>query len=68
VNKASGDSQTVAVTGALLQPLVAQITDQYGSAVAGLSVIFSSSSGTVTGSPATTDLNGLASVFTETGQ
>jgi hypothetical protein len=62
MNKVSGDNQTVAAGQALGQPLVVQIKDQNGNGVAGLPVVFNSAAGTVNGSPATTDLNGNASV------
>jgi hypothetical protein len=63
----SGNSQTAAVNTALSQPLVVQVNDQGGNPVAGVSVVFSAPSGTFTGSPATTNSNGQATVNYTTG-
>jgi hypothetical protein len=57
----SGDNQSASVGSPLPQPLVVKVTDQFGNAVVGTSVTFTAPSGTITGSPATTDLSGNAS-------
>ena len=64
---ASGNNQTAPVNSALPQPLVVQVTDQGGNPIAGVSVTFSAPSGTFTGTPATTDANGNATVNYTTG-
>jgi len=58
----SGNNQTTSVGTAFPQPLVVQVTDSTGAAVPGATVNFTSSSGTFTGNPATTDATGTASV------
>ncbi len=63
----SGNNQTGTVNTALPQPLVVQVADQGGTPIAGVSVVFSAPSGTLTGTPATTDSNGQASVQYTTG-
>jgi hypothetical protein len=67
ISVVSGNNQTAAVNTPLSQPLVVQINDQGGNPVAGVSVVFSAPSGTFTGSPATTDSNGQATVNYTTG-
>src|SRR6202453_3082833 len=63
----SGNNQTAPVNTPLPQPLVVQVNDASGNPVAGVSVVFSATSGTVTGSPATTDSSGTVSVNYTTG-
>jgi hypothetical protein len=63
----SGNSQTAPVNTVLSQPLVVQVNDQGGNPIAGVSVVFSASSGTITGSPATTNSSGQATVNYTTG-
>jgi hypothetical protein len=63
----SGNNQTAPVNAALPQSLLVQVTDQGGNPIAGVSVIFSAPSGTLTGTPATTDSNGEAAVNYTTG-
>ena len=63
----SGNNQTAPVNTTLPQHLVVQITDQGGNPVAGVTVTFSAPSGTLTGTPATTDANGNATVNYTTG-
>lgn len=58
----SGDNQSAAVGSALPQALKVKVTDQVGNAVSGTAVTFTAPSGTFTGSPATTDSSGNASV------
>lgn len=67
MNVASGNNQSAPVNTTLPQPLVVQVTDQVGNAVAGVSVTFAASSGGFTGNPATTDGGGNASVGYTTG-
>jgi hypothetical protein len=67
VSVVSGNNQTAAVNTALSRPLVVQVNDQGGNPVAGVSVLFSAPSGTFTGSPATTDASGQATVSYTTG-
>jgi adhesin/invasin len=63
----SGNNQSAPVNTALPQPLVVQVNDASGNPVAGVSVVFSATSGTVAGSPATTNSSGTASVNYTTG-
>jgi hypothetical protein len=63
----SGNSQTVPVNTALSQPLVVQVNDSSGNPVPGVSVVFSAPSGTITGSPATTNSSGQATANYTTG-
>jgi hypothetical protein len=56
----SGNNQTAPVNTALPQPLVVQVNDPGGNPIAGVSVVFSASSGSFTGTPATTGSNGQA--------
>jgi hypothetical protein len=58
----SGDNQSTTVNTALPQPLVVKVKDQFGNAVSGTLVSFTAPSGSFTGSPATTDTAGNASV------
>lgn len=63
---AAGDNQSVAVNTAF-QDLVVRVVDAFGNAVAGESVAFTANavggaSASLAGSPATSDINGLASV------
>jgi len=46
----------------LLQPLVIQVNDSGGNPITGVSVVFSAPSGTISGSPATTNSSGQATV------
>ncbi|HEY4319808.1 MAG TPA: Ig-like domain-containing protein [Gemmatimonadales bacterium] len=59
--KVSGDTQTVAVSTSLGLPLVVQARDQFGNAVPGVSVTYTTTGGTLTGAAATTDNTGTAS-------
>ncbi len=63
----SGNNQTAPVNTALPQPLVVQVNDASGNPVTGVSVVFSAPSGTVTGSPATSNSSGTVSVSYTTG-
>jgi Fe-S cluster assembly iron-binding protein IscA len=63
----SGNNQSAAVNTALSQPLVVQINDSEGNPITGVSVVFSAPSGTFTGSPATTNSSGQATVNYTTG-
>jgi hypothetical protein len=63
----SGNNQTAPVNTALPQPLVVQVNDASGNPVTGVSVVFSATSGTVTGSPATSNSSGTVSVSYTTG-
>ncbi|MGA2354109.1 MAG: Ig-like domain-containing protein [Terriglobales bacterium] len=63
----SGNNQTAPVNSALPQSLVVQVNDASGNPVAGVSVVFSATSGTVTGSPATSNSSGTVSVNYTTG-
>jgi hypothetical protein len=45
--KGSGDAQSGAVGNALVQPLIARVTDAYGNGVAGVAVAFSTSTGSI---------------------
>jgi hypothetical protein len=63
----SGDNQSAPVNSPLPAPLVVKVTDQVGNAVVGTSVNFTAGTGTITGSPATTDANGNASATYTTG-
>jgi len=56
----SGDNQSTPVGSPLPQALQVKVTDQVGNAVVGTSVTFTAPSGTITGSPATTDASGNA--------
>ncbi len=58
----SGNNQSAAAASQLPQALVVQVTDGVGTPISGASVVFSAPAGTVTGSPATTDASGNASV------
>jgi adhesin/invasin len=58
----SGNNQTAPVNTALPQPLVVQVNDASGNPVTGVSVVFSGTNGTVTGSPATSNSSGTVSV------
>ena len=66
----SGDGQTWAVGAASPNRPTVRVTDAFGNAVAGATVTFSpgAGSGSVLGSPATTDVNGDASVAWSLGQ
>jgi hypothetical protein len=63
----SGNNQLAPVNTALSQPLVVRVTDSGGNPVAGVSVVFSAPSGTLTGSPALTGSNGQALADYTTG-
>jgi hypothetical protein len=63
----SGNNQTAPVNTTLPQPLVVQVNDASGNPVTGVSVVFSATSGTVTGSPATSNSSGTVSVSYTTG-
>jgi|HubBroStandDraft_1064217.scaffolds.fasta_scaffold00117_3 hypothetical protein len=63
----SGNNQVAPENTALAQPLVVQITDAGGNLIPGVSVVFSAPSGTFTGSPATTNSSGTATVGYTTG-
>jgi len=63
----SGSSQTAAINTALSQPLVVQVNDSGGNPIPGVSVVFSAPSGTFTGSPATTNSSGQATINYTTG-
>jgi hypothetical protein len=63
----SGNNQTAPVNTALPNPLVVQVNDVGGDPVAGVSVVFSATSGTVTGSPATSNSSGTVSANYTTG-
>jgi hypothetical protein len=63
----SGDNQSASTGTDLPQLLKVKVTDQVGNAVAGTQVTFSAPSGSFTGSPATTDSGGNASVTYTTG-
>ena len=63
----SGNNQSAPVNTALPQPLVAQVNDQGGNPVAGVSVTFSAPSGTLSSASATTNASGQASVNYTTG-
>jgi hypothetical protein len=58
----SGDNQSMSAGTNAPQPLKVKVTDQVGNAVPGTSVTFTAPSGSFTGSPATTDSGGNASV------
>ena len=60
----SGGSQSGTVGAALAAPVVVQVTDQNGSAMAGVAVVLTvgSSSGTVSATQLTTDVNGQVTV------
>jgi len=59
----SDQDQTGTVGTAVAEPPSVRVTDEYGNPVAGVSVTFTTfPQGTVTGSPATTDANGVATV------
>ncbi len=58
----SGNNQSASVNTALSQPLVVQVNDSGGNPITGVSVVFSAPSGTFTGSPATTNSSGQATV------
>ena len=58
----SGDNQSTSAGTNLPQPLKVKVTDQVGNAISGTSVTFTTPSGSLTGSPATTDSGGNASV------
>ena len=66
----SGDNQTWAVGSASPNQPRVRVTDAFGNAVAGVAVTFTpgAGSGTVSGSPAMTDVNGDASVAWSLGQ
>lgn len=66
----SGDGQTWAVGSASPNRPTVRVTDAFGNVVPGASVTFTAGagSGSVTGSPATTDINGDASVAWSLGQ
>ncbi|HSZ62492.1 MAG TPA: hypothetical protein VK828_11875 [Terriglobales bacterium] len=63
----SGNNQSAPVNTALPQPLVLQVNDASGNPVTGVSVVFSAASGTVTGTPATSNSSGTVSVNYTTG-
>ena len=67
VSLVSGGSQSVGVNSALPQPLVVQVNDKSGTPIPGVSVVFAAPSGTITGSPATTNSNGQATANYTTG-
>lgn len=59
----AGDGQSGVAGAAVATPPSVLVTDQYGNPVAGVSVTFTpSGDGQVTGSPATTDASGIATV------
>ena len=58
----SGNNQSAAANTALSQPLIVQVNDSGGNPITGVSVVFSAPSGTFTGSPATTNSSGQATV------
>ena len=58
----SGNNQIGVVNTTLLQPLVIQVNDSGGNPITGVSVVFSAPSGTISGSPATTNSSGQATV------
>ncbi|HEX8271168.1 MAG TPA: Ig-like domain-containing protein, partial [Longimicrobiaceae bacterium] len=63
ITKTAGDGQTATVGSAVATAPSVTITDQYGNPVAGVSVTFAASGdGSVTGSPATTNASGVATV------
>ncbi len=66
----SGDGQTWAVGSASPNRPTVLVTDAFGNPVSGVAVTFTpgAGSGSVTGSPATTDMNGDASVAWSLGQ
>lgn len=63
----SGNNQSAPVNTTLPLPLVVQVNDQGGNPISGVSVVFSAPSGSFTGSPATTNSSGAASVSYTTG-
>jgi hypothetical protein len=63
----SGNNQSAPVNTALPQPLVVQVNDASGNPIPGVSVVFSTTSGTVAGSPATSNSSGTVSVNYTTG-
>jgi adhesin/invasin len=63
----SGNNQSAAANTALSHPLVVQVNDSGGTPITGVSVVFSAPSGTFTGSPATTNSSGQATVNYTTG-
>ncbi|MGB7149000.1 MAG: hypothetical protein WBD45_07585 [Terriglobales bacterium] len=63
----SGNNQSAPVNTALPQPLVVQVNDASGNPVAGVSVVFSATSGIVSGTPATSGSSGTVSVNYTTG-
>lgn len=60
VTVVSGDSQAGTAGGALPAPLVVKVTDQYGNAVPGVTITWSSSDGSLASTTSVTDANGLA--------
>jgi len=63
----SGDNQSTSVNSPLPAALVVKVTDQAGNPVVGGAVTFTAPDGSFTGSPATTDSNGIASANYTTG-
>jgi tryptophan-rich sensory protein len=63
----SGNNQSADVNTALSQPLVVQVSDSGGNPITGVTVVFSAPSGTFSGSPATTNSSGQATVNYTTG-
>ena len=63
ITKTAGDGQTATAGSAVATAPSVTVTDTYGNPVAGVSVTFAASgNGSVTGSPATTDAAGVATV------
>jgi hypothetical protein len=56
----SGDNQLAAVSTALLEPVVVELVDAGGNPVAGSTVQFTASAGSISAATATTDLQGRA--------
>jgi plastocyanin len=62
LSKLSGDNQQGPVSTALLSPLVAKVSDQYGNGVPGVAVGWAASAGTVSNSSIVTDAGGNSAV------
>jgi len=60
ITRESGDAQSAAVGTALAQPLVVRVTDESGDPVAGVTVRWDASSGSVSPAETTTDSEGRA--------
>src|ERR1700688_3354506 len=63
----TASSATIPSDGSASSTLTAHATDANNSAVSGATVTFSSSAGTLSGSPATTDANGNATATVSAG-